>query len=159
MYELTKDNKLLSHNYTYFNLAILIAAQDTATKARTKNQGWFHHSEIILFAVIQHRDHLLHHLISTDPSENTTVIKEGLKAAQNVVNEQVSLAKASWSAHQAKIIHSMLFTPREAWTSVKILAGVTMSHHEKPTVMRLRLTNGELATNDAKNVPVMGPHL
>ena len=33
------------------------------------------------------------------------------------------------------------------------------TQHKKPTVMRLRLTNGELATNDAKNASVMGPHL
>ena len=32
LYELTKDNKLLSQDYTYFNSAILIDAQDTATK-------------------------------------------------------------------------------------------------------------------------------
>ena len=33
------------------------------------------------------------------------------------------------------------------------------SHHAKPTMMRLRLTNGELATNDFENVSVMGPQL
>ena len=49
----------------------------------------------------------------------------------------------------------MRFTPREAWASVKILAGGMTSHHKKPTVMRLRLTNGELATNDAENASVM----
>ena len=53
----------------------------------------------------------------------------------------------------------MRFTPKEAWASVKILAGGMTSHHEKPTVMRLRLTNGELATNNAKNASIMGPHL
>ena len=79
--------------------------------------------------------------------------------AQNVVNDHISLAKAAWSTHQAKIIHSMRFTPREAWESVKILAGGMTSHHEKPTVMRLRLTNGELAANDAENASVMGPHI
>ena len=94
-YELTKDNKLLSQDYTYLNSAILIAAQDTATKERTKNQGWVHHSEIILFPVIQHHNHLLYHLRSMDPSQNTTMIKEELKVDQNVVNGQVSLAKAA----------------------------------------------------------------
>ena len=33
------------------------------------------------------------------------------------------------------------------------------SHHEKPTVMRLRLPNSDLATTNAKNASVMGPHL
>jgi len=34
-----------------------------------------------------------------------------------------------------------------------------MSHHEKPTVMQLRLPNGDLATTDDENTSVMGPHL
>ena len=33
------------------------------------------------------------------------------------------------------------------------------SHHKKPTVMQLKLTNGEMATTDAENASVMGPHL
>ena len=41
MYELTKDNKLLSHDYTYFNSAILIAEQDTATKEKRKIKDGF----------------------------------------------------------------------------------------------------------------------
>ena len=32
LYELTKNNNILSYDYTDFNSAILIAAQDTATK-------------------------------------------------------------------------------------------------------------------------------
>ena len=87
------------------------------------------------------------------------MIKEELKVAQNVVNDQVSLAKAAWSTNQAKNIQSMHFTPREVWASVKILAGGMTSHHEKPAVMRLRLTNRELSTNNAENAFVMGPHL
>ena len=94
-----------------------------------------------------------------DPSENTTTTKEELKVAQNVVNGYVSLAKAAWSTHQAKIIHNMRFTPKDAWASVNILEGGMTSHQEKPTVTRLRLTNIKLATNDAKNASVMGPHL
>ena len=42
---------------------------------------------------------------------------------------------------------------------MKVLAGGMTSHHEKPTVIRLKLTNGELDTTDAENVSVMGPHL
>ena len=53
----------------------------------------------------------------------------------------------------------MLFTPKDVWESVKVLAGGMTSQYEKPTVMRLKLTNGELATVDAENASVMGPHL
>ena len=114
---------------------------------------------MILIPVIQHRDHLLRHLQSKDPSEDTTAIKDLLKAAQNVVSDHVSLAKASWSTHQATIIHNMRFTSKYAWESVKILAGGMTIHHKKPTVMSLKLTNGELATTDAENTSVMEAHL
>ena len=102
-----------------------------------------------LLPAIQHQDQLLHHLRPKDPSEDTTVIKIKLRAAQNVVCDHVSLAKAAWSTHQETIIHNMRFTPKYAWESVKILAGGMTSHHEKTTVMRLKPTNGELATTDA----------
>ena len=154
-----EKEKLLSNDYTTFNSAILLAAQDTATKETTKNQGWFHHSELILLPIIQHRDHLLHHLRSKETSEDTTTIKDELKSAQNVVSDYVSLAKSARSTHQAKIIHNMRFTPKDVWESVKILAGGMTSHHKKPTVMCLKLTNVELATTDVENTSVMGPHL
>ena len=44
LHELLKNNKLLSNDYISFKSAILIAIQDTETKERTNNQGWFHHS-------------------------------------------------------------------------------------------------------------------
>ena len=94
-----------------------------------------------------------------DTSENTTTIKEEPKVTLNVANDYVPLAKSAWSTHQEKIIHNMHFTPKDSWASVKILAGGMTIHHEKPTVMCLRLTNGELATNDAENAFIMGPHL
>ena len=78
---LMKNNKSLSNDYTDFNSAILLAAQATATKERTKNQGWFHHSEFTLLPEIQHRGQLLHHLRLKDPSEDNTAIKFELRAA------------------------------------------------------------------------------
>ena len=53
----------------------------------------------------------------------------------------------------------MRFTPKYEWESGKILAGGMTSYHEKPTLIRLKLANGELATTDAENASVMGPHL
>ena len=154
-----KNNKSLSNDYTTLNSAILLAAQDTSNKERTKNKVWFHHSELILLPEIQHQDHLLHHLWSKNPSEDTTVIKVEPRAAQNVVSDYVSLAKAAWSTHQEKITQNMRCTPKDEWASVQILEGGMTSHHEKPTVMQLKLTNGELVTTDAENASVMGPHL
>ena len=113
----------------------------------------------MLIPAIHHRDRLLHHLRSQDSSEYTTAIRAQMQAAQVIVTDYVTLAKAAWSLHQAEIVYTMHFTPKDAWRSVKILAGGLTSHHEMPTVMRLRLPNSDLATNDAKNASVMGPQL
>ena len=51
----------------------------------------------------------------------------------------------------------MSFNPKAAWESVKILTGGTTSHHAKPTIMRMRLTTGKLATTDKENAEVLGP--
>ena len=51
----------------------------------------------------------------------------------------------------------MIFNPKAAWESVKILIGGTTSHHEKPTIMRMRLPTGKLATMDKENAEVLGP--
>ena len=113
-----KDNKLLSNDYTNFNSAILLAAQDTATKERTKNQGWFHHSELILLPEIQHRYHLLNHLKSKDPSEDTTSIKEELKTSQNFISDYVSLLKPHGSPteqHSSKTCDSHQKTCGKVW--------------------------------------------
>ena len=52
----------------------------------------------------------------------------------------------------------MSFNPKAAWESVKILTGGTTSHHEKPTITRMRLPTGKLATTDKENAEVLGPH-
>ena len=52
----------------------------------------------------------------------------------------------------------MRFNPKKAWESVKVLAGGMTSHQKTPTVMRIMLPTGSLASTDAENSSVMGPH-
>ena len=56
------------------------------------------------------------------------------------------------------MIHTMRFNPKKAWESVKVLAGGMTSHQKTPTVMRIMLPTGSLASTDAENSSVMGPH-
>ena len=51
----------------------------------------------------------------------------------------------------------MSFNPKAAWESVKILTEGTTSHHENPTIMRVRLPTEKLATTDKENAEVLGP--
>ena len=127
-------------------------------RKKTDNQGWFHHSEIILLPIISYRDHLLRQLRTMDSPTEATFLKAHLDTAQNEVTDNISLAKAAWSSLQAEQIHTMRFNPKTAWESVKVLAGGMTSHHKAPTVMRLMLPTGTLASTDAENASVMGPH-
>ena len=61
--------------------------------------------------------------------------KTHLDKAQTEVTDNISLAKAAWSALQAEQIHNMRFNPKTVWESVKVLAGGMTSHHKAPTVM------------------------
>ena len=139
--------------YTTFNSLILQAASETSTKLKHENKVWFNHSLAKILPVITNRDNLLHLLRHTDPSNFDSIreIKHDLKLAQNNVTDSIDLAKARWSAFQAARIHKMIFTPKEAWKGVKILVGGKESHHIKPVMMRLCLSNGELASTDEQN--------
>ena len=52
----------------------------------------------------------------------------------------------------------MRFNPKEAWQSVHFLAGGDTSHHASPTVVRMRLPNGEMAMTDSENASIIGLH-
>ena len=78
--------------------------------------------------------------------EYTRKVRLQLSQAQTSVTDLIALAKALWSAHQAEKIHNMSFNPKAAWESVKIITGGTTSHHAKPTIMRMRLPTGKLAS-------------
>ena len=46
----------------------------------------------------------------------------------------------------------------QEWESVRDLSGGGTGHRASPTVMQMRLTNGELETTDTENASVFGPH-
>ena len=155
------NNKLeelisLERDYTTFNADILKAGLQTATRKKTENKGWFHHSEQTLLPIISYSDYFLHHLRMWDHDDPLLTVQ--LKLSQYVVTNNIALAKAAWSLHQAEKIHEIRFNPKQAWESVKVLAGGKSSHHKAPTVMRLKLPSGKLATTDAENASIMGPH-
>ena len=70
-------------SYIEFNTIILRAAQETVTRSKYDNQGWFHHSENILLPIISYRDYLLHKLRTTDSPTEATFLKAHLDTAQN----------------------------------------------------------------------------
>ena len=53
----------------------------------------------------------------------------------------------------------MNFFPGEAWKAARQVADRDSCHHTKPTNMKMRMENGELASNDKQNVEVFEKHL
>ena len=53
----------------------------------------------------------------------------------------------------------MWFNPKEAWQSVSVLSEEDKSKKTSPTIMRVQITNRELATTDAENASIFGPHV
>ena len=72
LFDLTFLTETSDLRYTEFNDNILSAVQDIATKQKSENRGWFHHSEKHLLPIIAYRDYLLHHLRNQDPTLNLT---------------------------------------------------------------------------------------
>ena len=81
-------------DYTTFNALILQSAQATATKPKSKDKGWFHHSKGALLPAIVHRDQLLHSL-RTASSHTVSSIQTALTAAQEIVTDTIFLANAT----------------------------------------------------------------
>ena len=95
----------LEVGYTTFNANILQAGLETATRKKTENRGWFHHSEQTLLPIISYRDYLFHHLRTCNHDD--PLLKVQLKLPQDAVTNNIALAKAAWSLHQATKIHEM----------------------------------------------------
>ena len=73
------------------------------------------------------------------------------------MSNAIVLEKPAWYYHQAETIHSNRFNPKESWQSVRVLDIGDTSNYYLPTIMQMRLPNGELATTNAEIDSVFGP--
>ena len=145
--------------YSKYTKHILEAGTNTVKISNHKNKGWFHFSRDSLLPLIEERDTLIYDYQNLGIGKgDSSEAKLQLSVSQLAVDDAIALAKAAWSAHQPGKIHFMRFKPKEAWQNVRVLSGGGTSHHTLPTVMRIRLPNAELATTDAENASVFGPH-
>ena len=119
------QNNLTSHtstkgdNYTNSNHLILQAAKETATKTKSNKKGWFHFSRAKLLPSITLCDHLIHTL-RTATDNDVINIKRALTSAQDIVTDNIALAKAKWPAHLDKQVHNMRFTPKNHEKQLKL---------------------------------------
>ena len=152
------EHDLAYHEYME---CIVQAARDTATAKKKENKGWYDHSRTYLTPVIGDKTRLLNMIRNShDLSEATIIFLKGmLKQAQQKVHDAVALAKAKWSTVQAEKIHNMNRNPKDAWQAIKVIKAGLTGHHVHPTIMRMKMPTGKLATTDKENASIFGPHL
>ena len=92
-------------------------------------------------------------------SEMKEELNSKLKKLKLTVNDKIAIAKANWNQKQSNLIHQMCKFPSQAWEASFRLAKGDYSHHWKPVTMKMRMKNGELATNPKQNLEVEEEHL
>ena len=60
---------------------------------------------------------------------------------------------------ESRNIREMNILPGEAWKVAREVTARDSCHQNKPTSMKMRMKNGEVASNDKKNIEVFEEHL
>ena len=78
-----------------------------------------------------------------------------LKKLKLTVKDKIAIANANWNRKQSNLIHQMCKFLSQAWESSFCLVKGDYSHRRKPFTMKMRMKNGELATNPKQNMEVV----
>ena len=131
----------------------------TSVTTKWKNKGWLHHRRDILLPSIETRDGTLTQYCTIGIGNgSTSFTRQRIHKQQQEINYAIAFAKDNWSSYKAERINFIRFNTKEAWKSVIILSNSETSHHESSTLMRVRLNDVNIATTDAWNSLVLGPH-
>ena len=144
--------------YTPFFENVLRAARDTATIIKHPITGWFEENEDVLIPPIEEK-HALLSAWRNASGEIKTNLLESLRNATKKVKDCVAIAKENWSRKKAEKISQMNMFPGEAWKAAREVTARDSCHHQKPTIMKMKMENGNLASNDKQNVDVFVKHL
>ena len=134
------------------------AGEDTAMRIKAPVKGWFEENREELQPVIQAKHELLSKMRASTGEERASLRNE-LKESSEKVGHQIAIAKANLSRKKAIFIHKICQTPRQAWQAIKELIAGDSCHHNKPVAMKMKMKNGELASNDKQNMEVVEEHL
>ena len=134
------------------------AGAETATQPKAAEIGWFEDKKDFLLPAIKEKNLVLSQMrIAT--GEMKEELNSKLKKLKFTVNDKIAIAKANWNHKQSDLIHQMCKYPSQAWEASFRLAKGDYSHHRKPVTMKMRMKNGELATNPKQNMEVVEEHL
>ena len=143
-----------SQQHTTFSRAIIEAAEETMPADKKKDNDWCRQSKVALDKAIEKRNRAHDRWTADNSTENREAHREERRAAK----EEIRKAKEKWQEKKATEVHQMRYDPKNAWKAVRELQEGISQHHVKPTIMKMRKENGELARTDEENAEVMGPH-
>jgi hypothetical protein len=153
----------LTHNkmdYDSYQKVILQAGALTATHHKCQYSRWFQMSRATLAPLLAERNQVLHTIECTHhlSSDAQATMQADLKCLNRHIAHALSHAKVAWYAEICSKIHNMRMDPCLAWEHICLLTKGESAHHEKKTMMAMRLPDGSCASNASENMSVFSPH-
>jgi hypothetical protein len=136
---------------------MITAARTALPQPRKKKQDWFQMSSDPINAAISQRN-AAYDAASKDPTNEEKT--RNLKATRANIRKVKKTAKSKWQETIAKDAAEKAWrgNPREAWEAVRTIQDSFNGHHRKPTQIKMKMANGELAETDDQNADVLQPH-
>jgi hypothetical protein len=146
--------------YTDFNSLLNKAARETATKPKRVKIGWYELSRKVMEPLVRLKNTAMERMRAV-ACEIKPLWRDRVKSLTKEikVKDQTEIAKAKWNRKLAESINDIKATPKEAWKCLRDMEAGVKGHHIKPTTMKMRMENGELANSDKENMEVFSKHL
>ena len=132
------------------------AGKQTIPSEKRSRNSWFRDDVKRLVPAIEDRNDK-YDTWSKDPSDQNRL--EFTKARNNL-NKIKRCAIAKWMENIANECDDAAIKcdPKRAWEVIREIQQGLQGHHREPQIMKMRLENGTLATNDEENADVFEPH-
>jgi hypothetical protein len=141
--------------FNTFTELIEQAAQEVAPSDRKKKRPpWFEMSEDQLLEVISIRD-MAAVMYMKNPNPST---KEKLSDARKNVKRVVKESRNRWMQIKLDEIENHKDQPRNHWRAAREIVDGYTGHHRKARVTKMRMANGEMASNEEESAKVFKDH-
>jgi hypothetical protein len=150
----SESSQTAESKYTNFVEATMQAAEDTIQGPGRVSKDWFQHSEMILIEAIR----LVNYWSLVWMHTSLPQARQKFRKARSNLEKAIKKAKRAWIDKRAKEIHDMKFDPKSAWMAVREVEKGFEGHYSVQGDMKMRKSNGDIATNDSENAEVIEKH-
>ena len=86
------------------------------------------------------------------------MLKANCIDAKKDAREAIRIAKNTWVNDVAESVHSMRFSPKEAWKAIKTLKQGHSYHHKKKECVKFLMADGSITKNDNEVASALETH-